>query len=91
VSFTHDPKALCTPYFSHRVFEEMKHWTTACRWSNGYWLIKGECYKILSCDQLAVTPKGHTPWETLYPLYKYMTLCNKENSSVICHFSLSIH
>jgi hypothetical protein len=31
VSFTHDPKALCTPYFSHRVFEEMKHWTTACR------------------------------------------------------------
>ena len=34
VSFTHDPKALCTPYFSHRVFEEMIYWKTTCRW---YW------------------------------------------------------
>jgi hypothetical protein len=23
VSSTHDPKALCTPYFCHRVFEEI--------------------------------------------------------------------
>jgi hypothetical protein len=23
MSFTHDPKVLCTPYFSHRVFEEI--------------------------------------------------------------------
>jgi hypothetical protein len=23
VRFSHDPKALCTPYFSHRVFEEI--------------------------------------------------------------------
>jgi hypothetical protein len=46
------------------------------------------CYKILSCDQLAVTPKGHTPWEILYLMYKYMTLCNKDNSSAIYHFSL---
>jgi hypothetical protein len=46
------------------------------------------CYKILSCDQLPVTPKGHTPWETVYPLYKYMTFCNKDDSSVICQFFL---
>ena len=24
-------KTLCTPYFSHRVFEEIKYWMTACR------------------------------------------------------------
>jgi hypothetical protein len=39
---------------------------------------------IVSCDQLAVTPMGHTPWEYLYPLYIYKTLCNKELSPVIC-------
>jgi hypothetical protein len=31
MSFTHDPKALYTPYFSHRVFEEIIYWKTACR------------------------------------------------------------
>jgi hypothetical protein len=71
VSFTHDPKTLCTPYFSHRVFEEMIYWKTACRWSSGLGLIKGDCYKILSCDQplpWQFSPKGHTHWETPYLL-----------------------
>jgi hypothetical protein len=54
----------------------------ACAWSSV--AVHGTCYKILSCDQLAVTPKEHTLWETLYPLYKYMTLCNKDYISVIC-------
>jgi hypothetical protein len=40
-------KTLCTPYFSHRVFEEIISWKTADRWSNGLELIKGECYNIL--------------------------------------------
>jgi hypothetical protein len=40
-------KTLCTPYFSHRGFEEIISWKTADRWSNGLGLIKGECYNIL--------------------------------------------
>jgi hypothetical protein len=24
-------KTLCTPYFSNRVFEEIKYWMTTCR------------------------------------------------------------
>jgi hypothetical protein len=47
VSFTHDLKALCTPYFFHRVFEKIISWKTADRWSNRLGLIKGECYNIL--------------------------------------------
>jgi hypothetical protein len=31
VSFTRDPKALCTPYFFRRVFEEKISWKTTDR------------------------------------------------------------
>jgi hypothetical protein len=80
------------PYFKKIKSQRKKKiymsnmWTTVSRVT-----VWERCYKILSCDQLAVTPKGHTPWETLYPLYKYMTLCNKDNSSVICILSVSLH
>ena len=65
-------KTLCTPYFSHRVFEEMIYWKINCRWSNGLGLIKGECYKICYHDVInpcQFFPKGHTPWETLFCTY----------------------
>jgi hypothetical protein len=61
-----------------------RHVATPPNAANPQAICSARCYKILSCDQLAVTPKGHTPWETLYPLYKYMTLCNKDDGSVIC-------
>jgi hypothetical protein len=95
MSFTHNPKALCTPYFSHRVFEEIISWETACRWSNGLGLIKGECYKItyykVICD-IVTNPRGSTntsPRDTPLgddPCHMYIrtTLPAINNVSVIC-------
>jgi hypothetical protein len=89
MSFTHDPKALCTPYFSHRVFKEIIYWKTTCRWSNGLGLIKGECYNI--CVQsppwgATVSPQGtHPLGRHLFAcIYKHCLPCNKDN----CHLLL---
>ena len=71
-------KTLCTPYFSHRVFEEIIYWKTACRWSNELGLIKGECYNM--CVQsppwgATVFPKEHTSWDTPLHLYISVMIC----------------
>jgi hypothetical protein len=56
-------KILCTPYFSHRVFEEIIYLKTTCRWSNELGLIKGECYKLtcykVTCH-IVTNPRGST-------------------------------
>jgi hypothetical protein len=51
-------KILYTPYFSHRVFEEIIYWKSICRWSNGLVLIKGECCK--TCYYIMTNPRGST-------------------------------
>jgi hypothetical protein len=80
-------KILCTPYFSHRVFEEMVHWKTTCRWSNGFGLIKGKCYEICTCDQThpmgycpRVAPLGKVPLQSVY------NQCFTAIKTYNCHF-----
>ena len=57
MSFTHNPKALCTPYFSHRVFEEIIYLKTVDRWSNEVGIDQGGVLENLPCDLI---PRGAT-------------------------------
>jgi hypothetical protein len=89
-------RILYTPYFSHRVFEEIKNLMTDCKWSNGLGLIKGECYKIFCTCDLIHPCDSYFPRDTPLGNSCIYTLlhCNKELSlsfvSVlsICHWAL---
>jgi hypothetical protein len=87
-------KILYTPYFSHRVFEEIIYWKTICRWSNGLGLIKGECCK--TCYFIMTNPRGSTasPQGThplgIYPFMLYIYLCDHCNKEQLSFVILSI-
>jgi hypothetical protein len=90
VSFTHDPKALCTPYFSHRVFEEIIYWKTKMiKWN---WIDQGGVlqYFVINPLQRArlFLPKGHIPWGCTLWLYINRISSAIKNIAVI---SLSLY
>jgi hypothetical protein len=73
MSFTHNPKALYTPYFSHRVFKEIWLEISAHRWSNEVGIDQGGLLENILCDRIPrdATLRGvpslciyiHTSWE----------------------------
>jgi hypothetical protein len=86
VSFTHDPKALCTPYFSHRVFEEIIYWKTKMiKWN---WIDQGGVLQYFVTNPLQrarrFLPKGHIPWGCTLCLYINRISSAIKDIAVIC-------
>jgi hypothetical protein len=87
MSFTHNPKALYTPYFSHRVFEEIWLEIPADRWSNEVGIDQGGVLENILCDRI---PRDAT-LRGVPSLCIYMyTLHENIQLSLSLHFELSL-
>jgi hypothetical protein len=74
--YSHYPKALCTPYFSHRVFEEIRSWKNSWQIIKWSWIDQGG---VLQNITYVINPRGATVFSKVHtlrdtPLHLYISV-----------------
>ena len=87
-------KTLCTPYFSHRVFEEIRSWKNIWQIIKWSWIDQGGVLQnityVINPRGATVFPNGHTSWDTPLHLYISVMICGIQTVLSFC-FSLNSH